>query len=68
MSIQLSDNQLLESFIDTLHHLSIHTRSAYVRDLKHLQKFCIKEHIMKWSDLKSQQLRNFIQCYSNSGL
>ncbi len=68
MSIQLSDNQLLESFIDTLHHLSIHTRSAYVRDLKHLQKFCIKEHIMKWSDLKSQQLRNFIAYRHRNGI
>lgn len=51
---------MLESFIKTLHHLSEHTRSAYQRDLNHLQNFCNKQDIDKWTALDGRQVRGFI--------
>jgi len=51
---------LLESYIKTLHHLSEHTRSAYQRDLNHLQNFCDKQDIDKWIALDGRQVRGFI--------
>ena len=55
-----SEIQLLNSFEETLHYLSKYTRDAYHRDLNYLQNYCIKKNIKKWSNLKSQQLRDFI--------
>ncbi len=51
---------MLESYIKTLHHLSEHTRSAYQRDLNHLQNFCDKQDIDKWIALDGRQVRGFI--------
>ena len=51
---------MLESYIKTLHHLSEHTRSAYQRDLDHLQHFCDKQDIDKWTALDGRQVRGFI--------
>ncbi len=58
--MQSSETLLLESFIKTLHHLSEHTRSAYQRDLDHLQKFCNQQDIDKWTVLDGRQVRGFI--------
>jgi integrase/recombinase XerC len=58
--MQSSETLLLESFIKTLHHLSEHTRNAYQRDLNHLQDFCDKQDIIKWSDLDGRQVRGFV--------
>jgi integrase/recombinase XerC len=58
--MQSSETLLLESYIKTLHHLSEHTRSAYQRDLNHLQNFCDKQDIDKWIALDGRQVRGFI--------
>lgn len=58
--MQSSATSLLESYIKTLHHLSEHTRSAYQRDLDHLQNFCNKHDIDKWVALDGRQVRGFI--------
>ncbi|MEC7875264.1 MAG: tyrosine recombinase XerC [Pseudomonadota bacterium] len=63
-----SEIQLLNSFKETLHHLSKYTRDAYYRDLNYLQTYCIKQNIQKWSDLKSQQLRDFISNRHRKGI
>lgn len=68
MSMQLSETELLKSFIDSLQHLSGHTRNAYSRDLKHLQNFCIKKNIKKWSEVKGQQLREFVAYRHRNGI
>jgi len=58
--MQSSETLLLESYIKTLHHLSDHTRSAYQRDLAHVQNYCDKHDIRLWSDLDGRQLRGFV--------
>ena len=63
-----SEIQLLNSFEDTLHYLSKYTRDAYHRDLNYLQNYCIKKNIKKWSNLKSQQLRDFISDRHRKGI
>jgi len=63
-----SEAQLLNSFEDTLHYLSKYTRDAYHRDLNYLQTYCIKQNIQKWSDLRSQQLRDFISNRHRKGI
>ena len=63
-----SETQLLSSFEDTLHYLSKYTRDAYHRDLNYLQTYCIKQNIQKWSDIRSQQLRDFISNRYRKGI
>lgn len=63
-----SEIQLLNSFEETLHYLSKYTRDAYHRDLNYLQNYCIKKNIKKWSNLKSQQLRDFISDRHRKGI
>ncbi len=63
-----SEAQLLSSFEATLHYLSKYTRDAYHRDLNYLQTYCIKKNIQKWSDLRSQQLRDFISNRHHNGI
>lgn len=66
--MQSSETLLLESFIKTLHHLSDHTRSAYQRDLNHLQTYCDKQEIAKWSDLDGRQIRGFVAWRHRQGI
>lgn len=58
--MQSSETQLLESYLKTLQHLSNHTRNAYQRDLDHLQTYCNKQDIAKWSELDGRQIRGFV--------
>ncbi|MBL1141713.1 MAG: tyrosine recombinase XerC [Proteobacteria bacterium] len=55
-----SETLLLESYVKTLLHLSEHTRKAYQRDLDHIQNYCDKRDIAKWSNLDGRQLRGFV--------
>ncbi len=66
--MQSSETLLLESYIKTLHHLSEHTRSAYQRDLNHLQSYCDKHEIAKWSDLDGRQIRGFVAWRHRQGI
>jgi len=66
--MQSSETLLLESFLKTLHHLSEHTRSAYQRDLSHLQDFCNKQQINKWSELDGRQVRGFVASRHREGI
>jgi integrase/recombinase XerC len=58
--MQSSETLLLEFYIKTLHHLSVHTRHAYQRDLNHMQNYCDQHDIAKWSELDGRQLRGFV--------
>jgi integrase/recombinase XerC len=66
--MQSSESLLLESFIKTLHHLSEHTRKAYQRDLAHIENYCDKQDISKWSDLDGRQLRGFVAWRHRQGI
>ena len=59
--------QLLESYLKTLHHLSEHTRNAYQHDLNHLQAYCKKQNIIKWSDVDGRQVRQFVAWRHHQG-
>ena len=62
------ENQLVESFLKTLLHLSKHTRDAYRRDLNYLQNYCIEKNIEKWSALKERHVREFISYRHQKGI
>ena len=66
--MQSSETLLLESYLKTLHHLSVHTRKAYQRDLACLQDFCAKQDIVKWSDLDGRQVRGFVAWRYRQGI
>jgi integrase/recombinase XerC len=66
--MQSSETLLLESYLKTLHHLSVHTRNAYQRDLANLQVFCNQQDIMKWSDLDGRQVRGFVAWRHRQGI
>jgi integrase/recombinase XerC len=66
--MQSTETQLLESFLKTLHHLSDHTRNAYQRDLDHLQSYCDKQEVAKWSELDGRQIRGFVAWRHRQGI
>jgi len=66
--MQSSETLLLESYLKTLHHLSVHTRNAYQRDLANLQVFCNQQDIIKWSDLDGRQVRGFVAWRHRQGI
>jgi integrase/recombinase XerC len=55
-----SEEQKLQGFLGTLHHLSPHTRKAYARDLGNLKNFCEERGIHAWKELDGQLLRSYI--------
>ncbi|MBI4006550.1 MAG: tyrosine recombinase XerC [Gammaproteobacteria bacterium] len=50
----------IDGFLETLQHLSLHTRKAYKRDLRILLEFCNAHDIRHWQDLDGRQIRGFI--------
>ena len=58
----------LSDFLESLHHLSEHTRSAYQRDLQNLQDYCDKQEINKWSDLDGRQVRGYVAWRHRKGI
>ncbi|MCG8380577.1 MAG: site-specific integrase, partial [Proteobacteria bacterium] len=66
--MQSTETLLLEAFLKTLHHLSVHTCNAYQRDLSYLQDYCDKNEIERWSDLDGRLLRGFIAARHRQGI
>ncbi len=54
------EDEKLETFLGTLHHLSDHTRKAYRRDLANLAAFCKRHDIPAWKRLDGRMLRSFV--------
>jgi len=51
---------LLNRFLGTLHHLSLHTREAYARDLEQLLRFRSERGVNKWRELDAHGMRAFV--------
>ncbi len=66
--MQSTETLLLEAFLKTLHHLSVHTCNAYQRDLSYLQDYCDKNEIERWSDLNGRLLRGFVAARHRQGI
>lgn len=64
--IQREQSRVAE-FLETLNHLSAHTRKAYRRDLEYLQSYCETQNITSWSSLDGRQLRSFIALRHRQG-
>ncbi len=52
--------QFLDSFEQSLHHLSVLTRKAYRRDLNKLVDYCQQQQIDRWQQLDIHHIRAFI--------
>jgi integrase/recombinase XerC len=58
--MQKNEIARIDEFIDSLHHLSLHTRKAYRRDLGALLEFCDQETINHWRELDGRRLRGYV--------
>ncbi len=50
----------IDSFLDSLQHLSPHTRKGYQRDLKFFLDYCKDQRINKWQDMDGHRIRGFV--------
>ena len=66
--MQQVETDRIDRFIGTLHHLSRHTREAYLRDLRVLREFCDRETIGSWKELDGRCLRKFIAWRHRCGI
>jgi len=66
--MQHAETALIAEFIDTLHHLSAHTRKAYQRDLRFFQAYCEQHDIERWKNIDGRQLRAFVAQRHRQGL
>lgn len=66
--MQSSETILLQTYLESLHHLSIHTRNAYQRDLNFLQEFCEDQNIASWNDLDGRLIRTYIATRHRQGI
>jgi integrase/recombinase XerC len=57
----------IDEFTDSLHHLSLHTRKAYKRDLNFLLEFCDREKIDHWREIDGRRLRGFVSWRHRQG-
>ncbi len=56
------------SFLQTLHHLSPHTRKAYSSDLSLFLSYCKQLGIERWRDVDGRQLRGFVAQRHRQGI
>lgn len=50
----------IQAFIKSLHHLSEHTRKAYLRDISFFREYCDGHNVDSWSDMDGRQMRGFV--------
>ena len=55
-----TETSLINSFLDSLQHLSPHTRKGYQRDLKFFLEYCKDQHIKKWQAMDGHRVRRFV--------
>lgn len=63
-----SEAAKIGSFINTLSHLSPHTRAAYQRDLECLHEYCTSQEIGHWTDIDGRQVRAYIAWRHRKGI
>lgn len=60
--------EFIKKFLNTLQHLSAHTRSAYARDLKQLYEYCEQHGFENWQDMDGRQLQKYIALRHRKGI
>lgn len=63
-----SEAAKIGGFINTLSHLSPHTRAAYQRDLEYLYEYCESQDIGHWTDLDGRLVRAYIAWRHRNGI
>lgn len=58
----------IDEFLEGLHHLSVHTRAAYTRDLNTLLTYCRQHDIRQWRDLDGRHIRGFVATRHRQGI
>lgn len=58
----------IQSFVETIQHLSANTRKAYQRDLTSLFDYCVRQTVPDWQALDSRQLQQYIATLHRSGI
>ncbi len=58
----------VDAFLETLHHLSEHTRKAYSSDLDFFLSYCDRFNVAKWRDMDGRQLRGYITQRHRQGI
>jgi len=58
----------IDGFLESLRHLSPHTRKAYQRDLSVLLSFCNTHDVRHWQDLDGRQIRGFVAWRHRQGM
>ncbi|HKK16681.1 MAG TPA: tyrosine recombinase XerC [Gammaproteobacteria bacterium] len=66
--MQESEIKHVDSFLETLQHLSPHTQKAYRRDLATLLEYCRSSNITSWQALDGRQLRGFVAWRHRKGI
>ncbi len=66
--MQSKQAEYIEQFLHTLQHLSVHTSSAYARDLKQLFEYCEKHDIENWQDMDGRQLQKYVAFRHRKGI
>ena len=66
--MQTAELQHIAAFLESLHHLSEHTRQAYRRDLQHFQNYCEASDIQKWNEMDGRRMRGFVAQRHRQGL
>ena len=58
----------IDAFLETLQHLSEHTRKAYSGDLGFFLRYCDELDIDEWQDMDGRQLRGYITQRHRQGI
>ena len=63
-----SESILIQTYLETLQHLSPHTRAGYQRDLKFFLEYCRDQHIQKWQNIDAHQIRGYVAWRHRKGI
>ena len=58
----------IDLFLETLQHLSEHTRKSYQRDLMALLEFVNAQEVNQWQELDGRQIRSFVAWRHRQGI
>ncbi len=58
----------IDAFMQSLHHLSGHTRKAYRCDISSFREYCHGQNIQAWCDLDGRQIRGFVTQQHRQGM
>ncbi|MFT5133074.1 MAG: integrase/recombinase XerC [Gammaproteobacteria bacterium] len=66
--MQQTETLHIDAFIKSLHHLSEHTRKAYLHDILSFREYCDMNSVAKWREMDGRQVRGFVTRRHRQGL